>query len=83
MGHHPIEITQDVASGNPKRVEARLVQGRVAHEIAMGVVAHGVHLAVDLDRQTPLQAREVGNVAAAGKLTPEAESIRTSSELLP
>jgi hypothetical protein len=50
MGYHPIEITQDVARGNPKRVEARLVQPRVAHEIALWVVAHRVRLAVDLDR---------------------------------
>jgi hypothetical protein len=51
--------------------------------VSMGIVAHRMGFAVNLDGEPPLQAGEIQYEAQMRKLPPEAKSARPATQLLP
>jgi hypothetical protein len=83
VNHHAVEIIEHIARCNPQRLKPRVGKHAIAFDIPLRVVAHRVGLAIHLDRQSTLKAREVNDISVQGELTAEAQAIRPLAQLLP
>ena len=81
--HHSVEIIQNVPRSYPQRLKSAIGQSAVADDVALRVVPHRVRLAVNLDRQTTLEAGEVDHISIPRELSAEAQPFWPFAKLLP
>ena len=69
-----VEIGQNFARGDAKRLHASRLDPRVSHAISFRPIATRMRLAIDLDCQAAFGAEEVENVRAGWVLAAEAKA---------
>jgi hypothetical protein len=73
--HHPIQVLRDLAVLKPEDGEAFLMQHGVANGVVLGGFSQAMLISVQFDRNPPLEAGEVEDVAAERRLPANVEAL--------
>ena len=82
-GYHPLKVAEYLARRDTHRLETSLGQFRRAAGVALWLIPHGMHLAIDLHGQPTLEAGEIEHEATNRELSSKPEAARSSTKLLP
>ena len=83
MSHHTVEIAENITDRNPQSLESGITQPAIANIVPFGIAPHRMRLAVNLDRESALEAGKVDHVTATWKLSAKPQAVRTLAQLLP
>ena len=82
-GYHLLKVAEYLARRDTHRLETSLGQFRRAAGVALWLIPHGMHLAIDLHGQPTLEAGEIEHEATNRELSSKPEAARSSTKLLP
>lgn len=81
--HHGVEIAQDIARGDPERLDVMRRQNRIPPFIALRPIAKFMRHAINFDAQANLGAVEIKDIGTGRMLATKLQSIRSRSQLRP